>query len=324
MASFEDQSWSSRKFLEVENLFATPSFSPTEEYLIIPEQNRLDLCSPRNINEPVHQLFAPNAVKQAYFAAKGKKIFAQTFDERYYEWNLNAYPIPTLGNQEPITKIYYSPDGKTMVLEGMDSALIGVWVFDQTWKKRGTPQADGAKLDINQLTVSQKGYPTINLGEYASFSMKEALSNYDQIHSEINKDKYQFTHPEPRRSVTVTELLSKRRSVELLGHMRPILSIAVSPDGESILTCSSEEVKLWDWNGNNYFSIHKGGRADFALDGNSIYLLPWDSEEEFGGGYDGPTNVEIYTLSAKVLSDWVNAHGVYRLSKADRLKYGVN
>jgi hypothetical protein len=330
IASFRDQSWSSRKSLEVETLFATASFSPKEDYMIVPEQNRLNLCSPQNINEPLHQLFAPNAVRQAYFAERGKKIFAQTFDDRYYEWSLNSYIIPTIGNDLSITALYYSPDGKTLVLEGYnpgppdtgeDSYLIGIWVFDQTWKQRGTPQSGGAVMDEKRSSVTQEGYPTIQLSEYNFFSWRMALEDYEKKYSETNK--YQFTTPKARRSITVTELQRQRRSVELLGHMRPILSIAISPDGESILTCSSEEVKLWDWNGNNYFSIPKGGRAEFSPDGNFIYLFPWDSEEEFGGGYDGPVDLEIYTLSTKALSDWANAQGVYQLSKADRLKYGI-
>ncbi|MGH1437138.1 MAG: caspase family protein [Lewinella sp.] len=320
LASFQSQSWSSRKFLEVETLFATPSFSPTEDYIIIPEQNRLDLCSPLDINEPIHQLFAPNAVRQAYFAERGKKIFAQTYDDRYYEWNLNAYNIPTIGENRSIAKMYYSPDGETLVLEDDGSELIGVWVFDQTWKKRGTGRA---KMSPNNSSVTQEGYPAIQLSGYRSFSMQDALREFNQVYSQVDKDKHQFTTPEARRSITVTELQSQRRSVELLGHMRPILSIAISPDGESILTCSSEEVKLWDWNGNNYFSIPKGGRADFSPDGNFIYLFPWDSEEEFGAAYDGPVDLEIYTLSTKAISEWANAQGVYRLSKADRLRYGI-
>lgn len=75
---------------------------------------------------------------------------------------------------------------------------------------------------------------------------------------------------------------------------------------------------LWDWNGNNVFSLPRGGIAGFLPGGQSIFRWPTTYMEYYEIG-----QIDLFTIDVEGLVDWTDENAVYQLSEEDKRKYGV-
>lgn len=321
MIDIQEQRRDERVYIYTDVRFSSESFHPNDEQLIIPDANAIEFFSPPDINNPLSQLSAPTAVQQAVFAEQGRKVYAKTFDGRILEWPLNAYPIPTFGKDIGYLRYFYlSPDGKTMILLGGE---IRVYQYERGKWQLESDQANQSAYEIFQHTLLQReGYPDLNLSPF-TFRKEKSYLELDYEVDLPDPGKYQLKMPESKRSVHIEELVGNKRSIELAGHVFPIVSVSVSPDGSSILTSSAREVKLWDWLGNNYLSIDHGGSSGYMPDGKSFFLF----NSVFSTGADPSvlySQMQLFPIDIDAIQRWASEHDIYELSDAERLKYGLD
>ncbi|WP_020537475.1 caspase family protein [Lewinella cohaerens] len=227
------------------------------------------------------------------------------------------------GKHTSIDSLFYSESSKTLALKYRDNDSFSVWEFDNTWNLRGIFPCSIVIRSQDNLVIKQEKGTQITLNTCTPFSGEQLFSGNNKTYQSFDPVNFEIevlSENRLKNGIKITNR-SSFESVELIGHQHPILSIAISPDGQSILTCSKQELKLWDWKGYNYLSFPKGGKADFSPDGDFILRFPSLPKIEPPEKHNTPVDLEIYPFSAKTLCNWANANGVPKLSEADQAKF---
>lgn len=317
--NFDTQEYLEVEIGETKAMFSPYSFTPDEERIVIPVRNVAEVW-PAGGRLPVAcQLPAPFYLSRAFFDEQGKNIYAETSNGYVYKWNLEGYPIARLGDPgRDLGAVFFDPSGKNIVLgypDGYDAAAAEAWSEEGgAWTK----QSGAFQLSKDKKTVSGAGGP-MNISNYIPVDHK----TYNYSRNGATRDtsangQYEVVIDNKSRSVAIHPFGKPETLLELQAHELWIESVSFSPDGHFILTTSNNESKLWDWNGNNVFSLPRGGIAGFLPDGKSIFLWPTTYMEYYEIG-----QIELFTVDVEELVDWANENDIYRLSEEDKKKYGV-
>ncbi|MCB9266272.1 MAG: WD40 repeat domain-containing protein, partial [Lewinellaceae bacterium] len=317
--NFETQEYLKVETGETKVPFSPLSFTPDEKYIVIPVRNVAEVW-PAHGNWPVaYKLPAPFSITQAFFGRQGENIYAETANGNVYKWDLQGYPIARLGTSDrELGTVFIGPSGKNIVLQYTDNdpGAVEAWSIGEAgW----TRQSGTFKLSKNEKTVTGSDGNDIDISNYVKVDYNTyRYDRYGATKTTSADGKYDITIDNKSKSVTIRSKGEKETLLELLGHELWIESVSFSPDGRFILTTSNDEMILWDWNGNNVFSVPEGGIAGFLPDGRSIFRWPTPYMEYYQIG-----QIDLFTIDVDELVNWADGHGIYKLSEEDKRKYGV-
>lgn len=317
--NFDTQEYLKVEIGEARATFSPYSFSPDEKYIVIPVRNVAEAWPAGGRLPAEYKLPAPFYLSQAFFDEQGKNIYAETANGNVYKWNLEGYPIARLGIPDrELGAVFIGSDGKNIVLnypEGYDDAAAEAWSEEGG---RWTKQIGSFILSKDEKSVTGGGNP-IDISSYKKVDYNTyRYSRYGVTRDTSANGQYEVVIDNKSKSITIHPLGQPETLLELLGHERWIESVSFSPDGRFILTSSNNEMILWDWDGNNVFSLPRGGIAGFLPGGGSIFLWPTTYMEYYEIG-----QIDLFTIDVKELVNWADENEVYQLSEEDRRKYGV-
>ncbi|MEL7248532.1 MAG: caspase family protein [Bacteroidota bacterium] len=314
--------YSSRVLLDTECLFSRASFSRDDRYVIIPQQNVLEIYRPDAIDRPVYRLYAPKAIKQAAFDPAEPYVYAITYTGEIYRWNLDAFEIDLISNNRDLSNIhevYFGTMGG-IIINSDEGAEWTQWVRnDKGW-------VPSARKEDGNLVLPKNGQGFVihdlqfTPQAHAKFSAR-GYDGYDSFGNPPDPSKYPFQLLGERRIVRISDQVNGGDPVDLIGHKLPIQSLSVSNDGQKILTTSDGETKMWDWKGNEIFQLDRGGVGGFVPQQAFIWLVLSDPEQEFTEF--ARNKLELIPIGKDLILEWVNSHNIYQLSAEDQQKYGV-
>jgi len=315
---FDAQNYLAVEIGESPCTFSPYSFTPDEQHIVIPVRNVAEVWQSRGAESAAYKLPAPFYLSKAFFDEQGRNIYAETSNGNVYKWNLMGYPIARLGNpDQDLGAVWIDPAGKLMVLEYPEvrgGASAEVWSKEGTeWKEQG-----GAfSLSKDKKTVLQEVGGPMDISNYIPLELA-SYPRYGTTADTSANGLYEMIVDNDSKSLSIRRLGKEEAPLELPGHELWIESVSFSPDGKFILTTSNNELKMWDWKGNNVFSLSQGGVAGFLPDGHSIYIRATTYMEYYQIG-----QIELYTVAVGDLVDWADENGIYRLTEEDKRKYGV-
>ena len=321
---FAKQQYHTRVMLDLECLFSKASFSPDDRFVVIPQQNVLELCRPNNINQVEHRLFAPQAIRQAVFDQSGRYLYAQSYSGEYYRWDLNGLEMPILTNNgdfSNISDVYFGLLGDIVI--NFDKGRQ--WI---QWKKENGRWKKTASSDDGNLSAPTRvgeGF-TIKGEQFGANAYQRRSANdfyYEKnISNPLDADRYDHKFLLDRRIVEIRDKRGTNQWIQLSGHTLPIQSISISSDGKRILTTSNLETIMWDWSGYEIFRLDRGGVGGFHPKEEAIWLILADPENEFAEM--ARNKLELISIGQQTLLEWANNHNIYKLSAGDRQKFGVD
>ena len=317
--NFDTQEYLKVEIGEAPAMFSPYSFTPDEQHIVIPARKVAEVWPAGGRLPVVCKLPAPFYLTQAFFDEQAKNIYAETSNGNVYKWNLEGYPIARLGIPDrELGAVFIGSDGKNIVLnypEGYDDAAAEAWSEEGG---RWTKQIGSFILSKDEKSVTGGGNP-IDISSYKKVDYNTyRYSRYGVTRDTSANGQYEVVIDNKSKSITIHPLGQPETLLELLGHERWIESVSFSPDGRFILTSSNNEMILWDWDGNNVFSLPRGGIAGFLPGGGSIFLWPTTYMEYYEIG-----QIDLFTIDVKELVNWADENEVYQLSEEDRRKYGV-
>lgn len=320
---FRRGTYSSRVMIDIECLFSSKSFSPDDKYVIVPQQNVLEVCSPGAINQPIFRLYAPRTIKQAAFDKTGQFVYATTYTGEYYRWDLNGWDIDLITNGRELSNIdevhFGSLGGIIINFDG--GAEWTYWEKDENGYHVEARPEDGTLV----LPKNGQGFMVHGIQFYPQAYKKYVARGYDGYNSLgnlPNPDQYDLEFVANRLVTRIRDHRNNMDWVELNGHKLPVQSVSVSPDGKLILTTSEIETKMWDWRGNEIFKLDRGGVGGFHPEWGAIWLITANPEQEF---VEFERNkLEIIKIDKDKILEWADKMGIYQLSSADKKKYGLN
>jgi len=187
------------------------------------------------------------------FSSNGAYIITGSRDKTVKLWNKEGEYLRTLKHNQPITVVEFSPDAKYILTGTQDNTVL-------LWDLQGSI--------VQQLKGHSKAPIAFAFAPNASFVVTASLDStvryWDLINYKLltieGKDKYEY----------------KKR-----GHSEIIISAAISPDNQYILTGSRDsKVILWDKKG-KYITemLHKNWitAVSFSRDGQYILTASSDS-----------------------------------------------
>ncbi len=194
----------------------------------------------------------------------GKTIISGSWDETIRLWDLQGNPIgqPFRGHEEGVTSVAISPDGKTIVSGSADQTV-------RLWDLQGNPIGQPFLHDdrVNVVTIS---------------SDAQTIISGSGLDRSINSS--------PDWTVRLWNLQGNLIAEPFRGHENGVTSLAVSPDGQTIISGSDDgTIRLWDLQGNSIRRFFKGNV--FAV--TSVAISP-----------DGRTIISGSTDNTIQLWDW--------------------
>ena len=318
--NFESQNYLKVEIGETECSFSPYSFTPDEQQIVIPVRNVAEVWPAAGYQPAAYKLPAPFYLSQAFFDEQGNNIYAQTFNEEVYKWDLNGFPIARIGRDEQeLSTLFLAPSGQGLVLAFFD---VNGATEAEIWSKAGKgweKQAGVYQLSKDQKTLSGGNAGPIDISDYTRIAYDTyKYSRYGTTKDTSANGEYEIEIDNKSKSITIHPLGQQETLVELLGHELWIESVSFSPDRRYILTTSNNELKLWDWNGNNVFTLNQGGIGGFLPDGNALFTWETVYMEYYQIG-----KIEIWPINVNELVEWADGHGIYKLSEADKQKYGI-
>jgi hypothetical protein len=181
----------------------------------------------------------------------------------------------------PLRRLAFSPDG-AILASGAEDDTICLWEV-----------ASGKQLR-NMLVAPEAGFNCLAFSPDGNFLVAGEGAHYSGSGSRFNKS-----------SLSLWEVATGKRLVEMKGHEQPVRAVAFSPDGRTVVSCSEDgTIRLWE--AATGLQLLQLGEEDnevhdvaFSPDGKTIAsamdngtALLWDVAPLF---WNAPTNRELTT-----------------------------
>jgi len=299
--------------------FSPASFSRDEKWVAIPNRNHVELYGLDNFYQPPILLKGPGLTGQALIDDATGMVYAQTMDGAVYAWDLRRFSMPKLGRDNAeLESVFCDPAGEKFVLKWYGEENVEIW----NKKGKRTALADegeSLRLAPDASAILSGSEKMLDLASYSDLlSQKNSEYRRGAITRDTAAGEYGLAIDNRLKTVEVQALDGSHLPVTLKGHDLWIESVAVSPDGRFILTTSTGEIKLWDWNGNNYFSLDYGGRAGFLPDGKTIFVMETPYMEYYEVG-----SIRLLGFDPEEILNGIEGKDIYQLSEEDRRRFGV-
>ena len=223
------------------------------------------------------------AILSASFSLDGKRLVSTGKDGFVRLWNLVDRPSQQLeltGFKDDVNAIAFSPDGKTIAGAG-NEGVMRLWDSKSGKELKVWQEAIYHKQNVQDITFSPDG----------KFIVVSGLVSIARV--------WNFAG-------NLVEPKAKLKGVEgsQEGHQGDIVSVAVSPDSQLVVTGSSDRtIRIWKPKSPNGELLavtpkQEGvvSRVVFTADGQRIVSADWEG------------NVAIWDLAGKQLSKWSKVH----------------
>jgi len=221
--------------------------------------------------------------------------------------------ILSLGHDDGVASIAFSPDGK-LVLLGSDDATVRLWEVGSGRELRELKGHTGAVMSgafsLNGgLVLSGSDDATVRLWELGSGRELHVLKGHTQAVYSVafSPDGKLALSSSDDATVRLWEVGSGRELRELKGHTGAVMNVAFSPDGELALSGSDDEtVRLWEVASGRLLRVLEG-QTDFI---NSVIFSPNGKLALAGGDqvlrlWDVDSGRALRVLEGH--TDWVNS-----------------
>ncbi len=230
------------------------------------------------------------------FSPDGQAFASSSCDRTIRLWNLLGEPIgkPIEAHDKYVTDVVFSPDGQTLASSGGDHKL-------RLWQLDGTPiendlvghtdlVASLAFSPNGKLLASGGGDCTVRLWDRFGYQINIPIMKHTSDVDVVLSLSEQTILSSADRTLQLWNLVEgKWQSKYLEGHKDYVYGLALSPDGQTIVSGSGDgTLLLWDLHGNRISEPFRGHEAEvidvaFSDDGQIIAsasadgtLLLWD------------------------------------------------
>lgn len=220
-----------------------------------------------------------NQIYSLAFSPDGNKLASGWKDKKIIVWNLDHPDTPeTLtGHSAPVFALAFSPDGKTLVSGGTDRT-IQKWDLSSTAKK---PESlSGYAQEIYSLAINRNNELFAGTGK-GTIAVWNLAAKDPRLTTRINlplggkevvlcvslvgNDGKMLAFGTSGGAIFLWDLAKAELSRNFFGHKEPVLCIAASPDGKTLVSGSQEGVIFWDAAGERSSKLHNEKGAISAL-----------------------------------------------------------
>lgn len=248
------------------------AFSPDGQWLAFTDEgNSIRLCDAESCEEIRSFERHPDSVRSLAFSPDGEMLVTSCEDSHVRIWNVDTGKLlhRCSGHKEFVFTASFSADGRTVLSAGMDG-LIRVWNVASGKQEQELAGHDGW---IRSVACSADGREWVSAGNDGTIIVWDAKSQDMLQKIEAHRGivtRVVFVPGQQRRFLSggydnVIRLWESGRDVPLktlIGHSKPVTTLAVSPDGKWLASCSRDNsLRVWDLKrGGDALQIHSTER----------------------------------------------------------------
>ena len=245
----------------------------TQTYASISPENTLQLRSFPDGDLIISLQGDATDVYNVNFSPDGRTL-AGTTGQEILLWDIDTgeQKAKLAGHNRSITSFTFSPDGETFVSSSWDG-VIQVWdaTTGDNQKTIGTPANSTVSVsfspDGKTLVSSDFNRKKVVFWDVSTWQPKDTLTLPSGSFTTFSPDSRTLITKGGFGRIYLWDIATGTIKTELTGHVSSVTSIAFSPDGSTLASCSSNQLYLWDWRtGEQKLSISGHSRPVYAIE----------------------------------------------------------
>ena len=242
-------------------------------------------------------------VRDVAFSPDGQQLASAGESLKVWDANTGDQLLTLKGHSSFVSSVDFSPDGQRIASAGWFDGTVKVW--DAT-----SDQSSFMLKGSNNVAFSADGNRLASGTRFWDLTTLEEVSRLEDLRIlAFGPRGERLAVAAPNNSLRVWDAVSNKKVVRFDGHTKPVRSVAFSPDGQRLVSASSDrgqptnqsgEVKVWDTtSGQEVFTLKGPTKAQsicvaFSPDSHRIALGSGDGTVRL---WDAATGEELITLS---------------------------